>query len=73
MVVHTGIIFETAAAMRVVIKVNDVPFKYVQLQHFPMEHLTIPWIYKLLCEISKKENCCNKHTLTMFPKIPFMC
>ena len=40
MVVHTGIIFETAAATRVVIKVNDVSFKYVQLQHSPMEHLT---------------------------------
>lgn len=40
MVVHTGIIFDTTAATRVVIKVNDVAFKYVQLQHFPMEHLT---------------------------------
>lgn len=39
MVVHTGIIFETAAATRVVIKINDVPFKYGQLQHFPKEHL----------------------------------
>lgn len=38
--VHTGIIFETTAATRVVIKVNDVPFKYVQLQLFPLEHLT---------------------------------
>lgn len=36
---HTGIIFETTAATRVVIKVNDVPFKYVQLQLFPLEHL----------------------------------
>lgn len=38
--VHTGIIFETTAANRVVIKVNDVPFKYVQLQLFPLEDLT---------------------------------
>lgn len=64
--------FETTAATRVVIKVNDVPFKYVQLQHFPVEHLTlngytsyyVKWVRKRIAVTSK---------LCVFPKIPFTC
>lgn len=59
--VHTGIIFETTAATRVVIKVNDIPFKYVQLQLFPLEVLTtngytsyyVKWVTKRIAVTSK--------------------
>lgn len=59
--VPTGIVFETTTATRVLIKVNDVPFKYVQLQHFPLEHLTangytsyyLKWVTKTISGTSK--------------------